>query len=128
MKNVTRSMNVTLNSKTTNVIKGYCNCPAARSGYCNHVMALLFEIADYSLHQLKTVPDEVACTSKKRQWGVPTETVDVGNSKSHDECFKVKPPFNDDRYRNNLFLGFNLTGRPCFFSVFFFVSLGLCNT
>ena len=34
-------------------------------------MALLFELADYSLHQLKTVPEELACTSKERRWGVP---------------------------------------------------------
>ena len=73
MKKETRNMNVVINKKSANVIKGHCSCPAGNSGYCNHVMALLFEIADYSLHKLKTVPEEVACTSKKRQWGVPTD-------------------------------------------------------
>ncbi len=34
-------------------------------------MALLFELADYSLNQLETVPEEIACTSKSRQWGIP---------------------------------------------------------
>ena len=71
MKKEFRKMNVTLNRKTGKVIKAHCACPAGNSGYCNHVMALLFELADYSLHQLKVVPDEVACTSK--QWGVPSE-------------------------------------------------------
>ena len=48
-------------------------CPAGKSGYCNHIMVLMFEIANYSLHQLKTVPEETSFTSKKRQWGVPTD-------------------------------------------------------
>ena len=73
MKKEFRKMNVTLNRKTGKVIKAHFACPAGNSGYCNHVMALLFELADYSLHQLKVVPDEVACTSKLRQWGVPSE-------------------------------------------------------
>ena len=30
-------------------------------------MALLFEIADYSLHQLTSVPEEKACTSMARR-------------------------------------------------------------
>ena len=73
MKKEFRKMNVTLNKKTGKVIKAHCTCPAGNSGYCNHVMALLFELAGYSLHQLKVVPEEVACTSKLRQWGVASE-------------------------------------------------------
>ena len=33
---------------------------AGNSTYCNHVMGLLFEIADYSLHQLSRVPEEIS--------------------------------------------------------------------
>ena len=73
MKREYRNMIITLKRDTGKVVSGYCNCPAGKSGYCNHVMALLFELADYSLHQVKTVPEEVACTSKLRQWGVPPE-------------------------------------------------------
>ena len=36
-------------------------------------MGLLFEIADYALHQLSKVPEEISCTSRLRQWGVPGE-------------------------------------------------------
>ena len=43
-----------------------CDYPAGKSGYCNHLMALLFKLADYSLSQLKSVPEEVAITSKNR--------------------------------------------------------------
>ena len=34
---------------------------------------MLYEIADYSLHSLKSAPLELACTSKIRQLGVPRE-------------------------------------------------------
>ena len=37
------------------------------------IMALLFEIADYSLHQLSKVPGKISCTSCPRQWRVPGE-------------------------------------------------------
>ena len=37
------------------------------------IVGLLFEIADYSLHQLSKVPGEISCTSCPRQWGVPGE-------------------------------------------------------
>ena len=68
MKKEKRFVNVSLSISTGEVIEGSCSCPAGNSGYCNHVMALLLEIADYSLSQLKEVPDEIACTSRLRQW------------------------------------------------------------
>lgn len=51
-------------------IKRNCNCPAEKCGYWNHVMVLLFQVADYSLRQYKCVREDVSYTSKKRQWGV----------------------------------------------------------
>ena len=46
--------------------------PAGNSGSCNHAVALLLELADYSLRGLKKVPEEKACTSVARQWGIPS--------------------------------------------------------
>ena len=37
-------------------------------------MALLFEIADYSLKCFTDVPQEVSCTSQARKWGIPSES------------------------------------------------------
>ena len=34
-------------------------------------MALLYELADYSLQSLIKVPSERACTSQLRKWGIP---------------------------------------------------------
>ena len=55
------------------VLSAKCTCKAGKSSYCNHVMALLIEIADYYLHQLAEVPEEAACTERARRWGIPGE-------------------------------------------------------
>ena len=62
-----------LNRKNGKVESGSWTCPAGNSAYCNHVMELLFEIVDYFLHQLSTVPVEISCTSRLGQWGLPGE-------------------------------------------------------
>ena len=63
MKREIRSMNVGISKVNFDIIFAKCNCPVGESVYCNQIMALLFEIADYSLHQLISVPEEKACTS-----------------------------------------------------------------
>ena len=63
MKKEKRNMFVALDIVSGCVVHSNCCCPAGKSGYCNHVMALLLEIADYSLHNYKEIPTEVACTS-----------------------------------------------------------------
>ena len=74
MKNEFRQIKLSLCMATAHVIDATCSCPAGLSGYCNHVMALLFELADYSLNQLREVPEEISCTSKLRQWGIPVKS------------------------------------------------------
>lgn len=73
MKKEKRSVFVQLDKTLGEVKSAKCSCPAGKSGYCNHVMALLFELADYSLNQLKHIPEEISCTSRIRQWGIPGE-------------------------------------------------------
>ena len=51
MKKVLHFVRVTID-RTGLVISGSCTCPAGKSGSCNHVMAILFELADYSLRGL----------------------------------------------------------------------------
>ena len=63
---------------------------------------MLYEIADYSLHSLQSVPLELACTSKIRQWGVPgekycrkapvTETVIQRHKKSRGTACTLSDP------------------------------------
>ena len=54
MKNEVRDLMVYISRLTSSVRKAYCSCPAGNSGYCSHVMALLFELAEYSLSLLET--------------------------------------------------------------------------
>ena len=75
MKKENRYVEVSLCRSTGAVLSGRCTCPAGASGYCNHVMALLFELADYSLNLLQCLPEEVACTSKNRSWGIPSKNI-----------------------------------------------------
>ena len=67
-------MEVGIHKVNCDIIFAKCSCPAGESRYCNHIMALFFEIADYSWHQLISIPEEKACTSMARKWGVPSWT------------------------------------------------------
>ena len=60
-------MKVAINKVNCDIVFAKCSCPAGESGYCNNIMALLFEIADYSLHQLISIPEENLCTSIARR-------------------------------------------------------------
>ena len=72
MKKEIRNIEICLDKKDGKVVFWRCSCPAGNSSYCNHIMALLFEIANYSLNGLLVVPQEVSCTSKSRQWEIPS--------------------------------------------------------
>lgn len=67
MKKEKRRVAVKLNRRDRKVELSFCNCPAGSRGYCNHVMKLLFEITDSSLHHLSRVPKVMTCTSRLSQ-------------------------------------------------------------
>ena len=52
-------MSIFFSSKWWSYTYANCSCPGSKCVYCNHVMALLFEVADYSLHNLPVIPTEV---------------------------------------------------------------------
>ena len=56
MKKEYHSQNVTLQHETGDIICAYCTRKAGKSSYCNHIMALLLELAEYSLYELTEVP------------------------------------------------------------------------
>ena len=70
MKKEFRNIEVSLDRSTGFVTAAKCSCPAGNIGYCNRIMALLFELPDYSLNQLNSVPEEISYTNKNRQWGI----------------------------------------------------------
>ena len=107
MKKEYRNIKVQLCKRTGEVHKATCSCPAGKSGYCNHVMALLYEIAEYSLNRLTEIPKEKACTSILRKWGVPgnkeavKETVMRTTLISGDQKKGIQPTLYDARLNFN---------------------------
>ena len=107
MKKELRNVRIQLCKRTGEVYKATCSCPAGKSGYCNHLMALLYEIAEYSLNQLTEVPREKACTSVLRKWGVPgnkevvKETVMRTALTSSDQKKGIPPTLYDARLNFN---------------------------
>ena len=63
---------VSINRATSMVSSSGCSCPAGKRWHCNHVIALLLEVADYSLRRLRKVPEEKACASVAKHWGIPS--------------------------------------------------------
>ena len=109
MKKELRSIGVCLSKNDGNVLSACCSCPAGNSEYCNHIMALLFEIANYALKGHVTVPEEVSCTSGLRQWGIPSS-----HKKFHEPIMNttvaklgsnrgIKPTLYDPRINANKF-------------------------
>ena len=45
-------MKVGINKKNFDISFAICSCPADESANFNHIMVLLFELVEYSLHQL----------------------------------------------------------------------------
>ena len=108
MKKEYRNVQIHLCKRSGLVQKASCSCPAGQSSYCNHIMALLYEVAEYSLNSLSEIPEEKACTSKLRKWGMP------GNKESRkqpvmsvtlfskDQKKGVQPTLYDPRLNFNL--------------------------
>ena len=60
-------LEVSLNVTSGSVREAHCTSRAGKSGYCNHVMSLLLELASYSLEDFDRIPEEAACTSMSRK-------------------------------------------------------------
>lgn len=54
-------------------ISAKCSCVAGASGYCHHVVGLLFYMSHCKHLGLKSLPDELACTSLPQMWSVPQQ-------------------------------------------------------
>ena len=54
-------------------ITGKCSCVAGESGYCHHIVDLLFYMAHCKMFGLTSLPDDLTCTSVPQRWSVPRE-------------------------------------------------------
>ena len=73
MKKESRYVEISSDQSTVFILPVKSSCFAGNRGYCNHLMALLFELADYSLYLLDFVPEEICSTNKKKQLGILSE-------------------------------------------------------
>ncbi|KAG1658844.1 hypothetical protein GQR58_022766 [Nymphon striatum] len=55
------------------VANGKCSCVAGASGFCHHLIGLLFYMAHCKMYGLTTIPDDLTCTSMPQHWSVPRE-------------------------------------------------------
>ncbi|XP_077076375.1 uncharacterized protein LOC143729165 isoform X2 [Siphateles boraxobius] len=57
-------------SATANLKAFSCSCVAGK-GFCNHVVAILYQTAHYSQLSLQAVPPPLTCTSGLQRWHRP---------------------------------------------------------
>lgn len=60
--------------KTTGEIlsgKDY-SCAAGKRGYCKHVAALAYKLAEVTMSSMKHLPKPISCTEIKQKWGLPS--------------------------------------------------------
>eukprot|EP00795_Rhopilema_esculentum_P015520 gene15520-6783_t len=55
----------------TNAISAKCSYVAGLSGYCHHIIGILFYLAHCKQLGLSALPDELTCTSMKQRWSIP---------------------------------------------------------
>lgn len=53
------------------VVKASCSCTAGLSGYCNHTVALLYQISHYAKAATAIIPDDLSRTSLPQCWHKP---------------------------------------------------------
>jgi len=63
---------LSITSGITSVSKAFCSCKAGASGYCNHVLATMYQTAHYSKLSCKTVPLRGSKTEYPQLWNKPS--------------------------------------------------------
>ena len=53
------------------VLKAYCSCVAGASGFCNHVLSLLYQLSHFCKASMKVIPDEESKTNLPQVWDKP---------------------------------------------------------
>ncbi|XP_073237731.1 uncharacterized protein [Porites lutea] len=84
-----------------------CSCVAGKSGFCNHVLALMFKMCKFTLFSCNSTKDlteeqdqqsSLACTSQLQQWHkkgggkniAPQPVMEVEVTKTKDEEFRLR--------------------------------------
>ena len=73
MKKIIYKIDIHLCQKSGEILYGWCYCKAGDGGCCKHVSAALYQLVDYKLSGLKSIPDDKTCTDVLQQWNIPGE-------------------------------------------------------
>ncbi len=60
-----------LSERDHTVLKAACSCVAGQSGYCNHILALLYQISHFSKSGATCIPADLSKTSLPQSWHKP---------------------------------------------------------
>ena len=56
------------------VSRAHCSRKGGSGGHCIHVLALLYQLNDYSCLDVKDISSDVSCTSRCQSWHIPRAT------------------------------------------------------
>jgi hypothetical protein len=73
MKKIQYEIYVHICQNTGYVCYAKCNCKCGAGGCCKHVAATLYQLVEYKQLNLKSVPEEKACTDVLQKWHIPGE-------------------------------------------------------
>ena len=73
MRGLQYPVDASLSQDTGKVLNAACKCRSSGGGVCKHVAAALFQLVDYKLDGLRSVPEDKACTELLQQWNIRGE-------------------------------------------------------
>ena len=73
MRRIIYHVHIHLSQLSGSVLYGNCNCRSGLVGCCKHVAAALYQLIDFKMCGVKSIPDDKTCTDILQQWNIPGE-------------------------------------------------------
>jgi len=64
MRGIQYPVEVRLTQDTGKIVNATCTCHASAGGVCKYVGAALFQVLDYKLRNVMSVPEDKTCTER----------------------------------------------------------------
>ncbi|KXJ17593.1 hypothetical protein AC249_AIPGENE24412 [Exaiptasia diaphana] len=65
------SIKITMSPSQPEVLEAVCSCSIGLAGACGHIIGVLFQLADYKMKEIKSIPIDIAKTSMPQTWHIP---------------------------------------------------------
>ena len=73
MRKIIYHVHIHLSQLSGSVLYGNRNCKSELAGCCKHVAAALYQLIDFKMCGVKSIPDDETCTDILQQWNIPGE-------------------------------------------------------